>query len=167
MAEPGNRPARRGAARLSDLVGKALEPVVAKRGFATADLIANWPDIAGPALAPFTQPEKILWPRDTQESFAPGTLVLRAEGPRAVFVQHEAAQIRERINSFFGFAAIAQIRIMQAPITRKSRTDTARHVQPVNEPALAATVAPVEDDALRQALERLGRAVMEKPIKQA
>jgi hypothetical protein len=167
MSQGDKRQRRRDAVKLSDLVGKTLEPVVARRGFATADLVANWAEIAGPAFASFTAPEKIVWPRDSGEDFAPGLLVLRADGPKAIFVQHEVGQITERINAFFGYAAIAQVRIVQGPVKGRPAAGNGPASRKIDEPALAAAVAPVEDDRLRAALERLGRQVLARPIKEA
>lgn len=167
MADTGGHLRKRGAVKLSDLVGRALEPAIARRGFATADLLANWPAIAGAALADFTAPEKILWPRDRTEEFAPGVLVLKVDGPKAIFVQHEAGEIVDRLNAFFGYAAIGQIRIVQGPIGRRQAKVPERAGRTVDEPTLAAAVAPVESDALRAALERLGRQVLANPFKEA
>ena len=141
MTESGTAKRRRGVVALSELVGRVLEPVSARRGFATAELIAAWPAIAGPAYADCTQPEKIIWPRETNDGApAPGVLYLRVDGPRAIFVQHELGQVIERVNAFLGYGAIARARIVQGP-------------------------AEVGDGELRDALDRLGRAVLTAPAK--
>ena len=96
-----------------------IEPVTARRGFAKADLIAVWPEIAGPMHASCTAPEKIVWPRHgNADEPGAGTLFIRADGPRAIFVQHELPQIVERVNAFFGYRAVAQARIVQGPVGR-------------------------------------------------
>ena len=56
------------------------------------------------------------------------TLVLRIEGPRAIEVQHRAAQILERINAYFGYRAVTDMRFLQAPIARVARPKT--HAEP-------------------------------------
>ncbi|MEO8668402.1 MAG: DciA family protein [Bauldia sp.] len=167
MAENGGSQRRRGAVKLAELVGKALDPVAAKRGFATADLLASWPDIVGRRNAEFTAPEKITWPRESGDGTGAGTLHMRVDGPRAVLIQHEIGQIIERLNSFFGYAAITRIRLVQAPVTRPSRSVETRSpaIEHEAEAALARTIAPVESDALRAALDRLGRGVLAKPLK--
>ena len=51
------------------------------------------------------------------EKGRPGaTLVLRVDGARALDVQYKARQIIERINAYFGYAAVAELRIVQAPM---------------------------------------------------
>lgn len=159
---PGSK--RKGPLPLGEIVGRVIEPVTARRGFAKAELIAVWPEIAGPMHATCTAPEKIVWPRHREGDEPPaGTLFIRADGPRAIFVQHELPQIVERVNAFFGYRAVAQARIVQGPVGAKTPhraapepVDTAAEVRAVS------TAAAVEDDALRAALERLGRGVFAK-----
>ena len=109
---------------LTELVGKVLAPVTARRGLATADLIAAWPDIVGARYADWTRPEKIVWPRNrgaVEGAGEPALLVLRVDGPRAVLIQHETSQIVEKVNSFLGYGAIGQLRIVQGPVAAPRR----------------------------------------------
>jgi hypothetical protein len=155
---------RKGALSLGEIVGRVIEPVTARRGFAKADLIAVWPEIAGPMHASCTAPEKIVWPRHHPDAEEPpaGTLFIRADGPRAIFVQHELPQIVERVNAFFGYRAVAQARIVQGRVGARAPQPSAP--PPVDEAArrIASTTAAIEDEALRAALERLGRGVLTK-----
>lgn len=152
----------RGAVSLGELVGKAIAPVTARRGFATADLVAAWPEIAGPLYAGCTAPERIAWPRHEDEGTpAPGILFLKVDGPRAIYVQHDLPQIVDRVNAFFGYRAIARVRILQSPVAATSKPSVAaavRHDEAAEE-AIAETVKDVEDERLREALERLGRGI--------
>ena len=82
----------------------------ARQGFASAELVTRWPDIVGAEIAQHAEPLKMQWPRmpDGQPP-EPGTLVLRVEGPAAIEIQHLAPQILERVNRFFGFAAVGRL----------------------------------------------------------
>jgi hypothetical protein len=163
MAGTGVKERRRGPVRLAELVGKVVDPVIARRGFATGDLIAAWPAIVGQAFAACTQPERVAWPR-TAEGAQPaaGTLFLRVDGPRAIFLQHELPQIRERINALLGYAAIGQIRITQGPVQTRTLPlqPPATALSPDGEAALANALGSVGDESLRAALDRLGRGVL-------
>src|SRR5262249_11782606 len=107
---------------LPGLTRKAFE----KYGFSAASLVADWATIAGRDLAAYTAPERLKWPRVVERSDEelaetgkgrPGaTLVLRVDGGRSLDVQHRARQIIERINAYFGYAAVAELRIVQAPV---------------------------------------------------
>ena len=161
MADKERQQRRKGAVALGELVGPVIDPVVARRGFATSGLIAAWPEIVGPAFADCTAPERIAWPRTRDEAAAPGVLVLRVEGPRAIYVQHELPQIVERINAFFGYAAIGQVRIVQAPVSERTAVaPPSPGLAPAAAAALDERLATIEDDRLRAALGRLGRGVL-------
>jgi hypothetical protein len=134
----------------------------ARYGFAYADLIAQWPEIAGERVAQWSEPERIRWPRvsagDRREG---GTLVIRTVPGRGLDLQHEAPLILERINAFHGYRAIAQIKIIQAPLQRRTRPapPVLRLDDTVSE-TLEHQIAPVEDPALKDALRRLGTGVL-------
>jgi hypothetical protein len=161
MNDSSQRQRRRGPVMLAELVGRILDPVTKKRGFGTTDVIAAWPEIVGQGFADCTRPEKIIWPRGEDMEGAPALLVLRVDGPRAIFVQHEAAQIIERVNAFLGYGAIGHIRIIQAPV-KVALAEAAKdeHLDPEAEARLAQTIAAVPDEGLRAALDRLGRGVL-------
>jgi hypothetical protein len=149
---------------------RALDPVARARGFATTAILSEWPVIVGAELARFTMPDKVVWPkrREEAEEASPhrgrrdegAILVLRVEGPRAIEVQHRAGQILERVNSYFGYRAVAEMRILQAPVTRKAVRSPAA-VPPIDPDALPAS-ADIEDRGLRAALLRLGSAMRAK-----
>ncbi len=95
-------------------------------------------------------------------------LTLKVDGPRAVIVQHQLGQIIERVNAYFGYAAVGQVRIVQAPLGR-AKTPASVEDRPLaaaDEARLKAATGGVEDQPLREALDRLGRGVL-KGNKQA
>ena len=130
----------------------------ARYGFAQADVVANWDAIVGEELAAVSAPERIKWPRGSGEEAQKqgGTLVIRAAPGRALELQYEASRIISRINSFFGYGAVANLKVMQAvELARPRPKPPALPEKPVHEQELNA----VEDTPLREALERLGRGV--------
>jgi len=152
-----------GARAIGTYVAKALDPVARARGFATTALLSDWPAIAGHELARFTMPDRVIWPRRHDESAgAPirghrregATLVLRVQGPRAIEVQHRSAQILERVNAYFGYRAITEMRFLQGPIGRMAAP------RPAPKPPLPAYALPksagIQHEGLARALARLG-----------
>jgi hypothetical protein len=160
MSKSGHRPPS--AQPLSALVGRVLDPVSAKRGFANAELLAAWPEIAGPRYAHTTQPERISWAHGGAATEDGGTLIVRVEASAALYFQHEIGQILERVNGFLGFGAVRRIKIVQKPIERAGSTarPEPRPLEAAEESRLADTVAGVESEGLREALTRLGRGVL-------
>lgn len=144
------------------LTRKAFE----KYGFSAATLITDWPAIVGREIAVYTAPERLKWPRRVEQPHEdadaggkdrPGaTLVLRVDGGRSLDVQHGARQLIERINAYFGYAAVGELRIIQAPVDAGGPVRRAP-----NPPArpLTQEVAHVADPSLRDALARLGAGV--------
>ena len=146
------------------LTRKAIE----KYGFSAAALLTDWSVIVGADLARYTCPKRLKWPRavdawsETEAAGRPGaTLELLVDGARALDVQYKARQIVERINSYFGYRAIADMRIIQAQAEQLGPHGAARPTprQVVATRKHASGPAPdlmkVGDDALRGALERL------------
>ncbi len=162
MADSDGKKRPRGAVPLSALVGRVIDPLAKRRGFATADLIAAWAEVVGARFADYTRPEKIVWPRGEANADLPGVLTLKVEGPRAIYVQHELGQILERVNAFLGYAAVGQIRLVQAPVTRKADAPATATValSPRDEARLKGEIGAVESPELRDALERLGRGAL-------
>jgi len=149
---------------------RVLDPAARARGFARTALLSEWPAIVGAELAQFTMPDKVVWPkrRDDAEEASPqrgrrgegAILVLRVDGPRAIEVQHRSGQILERVNSYFGYRAVAEMRILQAPVTRQAVRSPAA-APPIDPDALPPSAA-IEDLGLRTALLRLGSALRVK-----
>lgn len=137
-------------------------------GFPSASILSDWPEIIGPDFAAITAPERLIWPRGGAQTHigekAPhgrsshrrsgATLVLRVEGPRSLEVQHIAQQLLERINTYFGYFAVAELRIIQGPVRR----DTPQ-APPAREVKSVALGKEIKDEKLRAALAKLGGSI--------
>lgn len=155
-----NKPSRAPAKPLSQLVGKTIADAFAKQGFASTGLITHWEEIVGPDVAAHAEPLRMQWPRRVHEDDPdPATLVLRVEGPVALEIQHLSGVIIERVNRFFGWRAVGRIAIRQAPLVRRQIKRRPSPPDPAVVARLAASMPEIADDALRQALARLGAAV--------
>ena len=158
-----NKPSRSFPRPLSDFTGATLSDSLKAQGFASAEIIARWADIAGPEIAAHSEPMKINWPRAAgDERPEPATLVLRVEGPAALEIQHLAAVILERVNRFFGWQAIGRIALRQAPLRRRAPPTPPPPLDPEIAARIAASLPAVEDEDLRFALARLAAAIKRK-----
>jgi hypothetical protein len=145
---------------LPSLTTKALQ----KYGFSAASLITDWPAIMGREFAQYAAPERIKWPRAAEQADdedvgsaarrSGAVLVLRVNGAKALDVQYRAQQIIERINAYFGYAAVAQLRVIQAPMPVVATREPRTRAEP-----LTNEVAGIADAGLRDALARLGAEV--------
>jgi hypothetical protein len=161
MTEPRavNKPSRRPARSLAELLAPSLRDSFAKQGFAATELVTRWPEIVGAEVAAHAEPMRVQWPRGDREDAEPATLVLRVEGPAALEIQHLSGVIIERVNQFFGWPAIGRIALRQAPLTRRPPKTQAAPPPAEEVERIAAQLTGVDSDDLRAALARLGAAI--------
>lgn len=157
--------------QISDVANGLIDPILAKRAGINTMLLGAWDDIAGPDFAGYTKPEKLAWQRGAGEAsdgtgFVPGQLTIACDGARALFLAHAQGELIQRVNGFFGFAAIDRIRIVQKPVSANRPVRRGLPVLAANEQKkLTGLLGEIEDDRLRAALERLGRGVIGRPKK--
>lgn len=149
-----------GPRALARAIGHITKPIFAKRGFADGAILSEWSTIAGSLLANHTAPEKIDYPRSSKTN---GILRLRVDsGSFALEVQHLGPQLIERINTYFGYNAVGSVKTIQGPLPKKA-TQSTQKLPPFNveqESTLNDKLSDVEDDDIRQALQKLGRYVL-------
>ena len=151
-----SHPSRPNAKPVAELIGEAIDPIVRKRGLAKAEMLSWWPDIVGPAYAGRTFPERIRWPRDGGAA----VLVIRCDPSLALQLSYEADRIRERLNGYFGYAAVGAVKIVQQRIGRAPEPE-AVEIGP-DEEALRRLDGALDgiDSGLRESLRALGRQVL-------
>ncbi|MEE2689305.1 MAG: DciA family protein [Pseudomonadota bacterium] len=149
---------------VAQLVPRLTEKALGKRGLAHANLIVDWPAIVGPEIANECQPEKLAFPRGERSR---GVLHLRASGPVALEVQHDTPRLLERINGYFGYRAVTEIRLIQAQSKTIEKIPKPQYRTPAAAElnALETTLAHVEDAELRETLNRLGSAILSESRK--
>lgn len=140
-------------------VEKLMKPIFGARGFGAGTMVADWEKIVGPVLARATMPERIAYPQGERSD---GTLHLRvASASLALELQHLEPQMIERINSHFGYRAVARVRLLQGPVKRaESPKPKARPaLAPDRKAALERKLGAIDDPGLKAALRALGEAV--------
>ncbi|HVY56403.1 MAG TPA: DciA family protein [Xanthobacteraceae bacterium] len=155
-----NKPGRLPGRPLGDLLGRCLGDVFARQGFASRDIVTHWAEIVGSDIATYCEPLKIQWPRNPDvDTAAPGTLVLRVEGPEAIEIQHLSGVILDRVNRFFGWQAVTRLALRQAPLARRTKLRTRPVLDEDAARQVAASLTDIQDPPLREALGRLGAAI--------
>jgi hypothetical protein len=157
----------KGAMQISEAANRLMDPVLARKAGINTALIGSWDEIVGTDFADCTRPEKITWPRRNSEMAGeearvePGVLTIACEGARALFLAHAQGELIQRINGFFGYPAIRQVRIVQKPVAVQQKYR--RKPKPLNaaeNARLSSMTGEIEHEALKQALDRLGRAII-------
>jgi len=157
---------KRGALPVADLVSKLLDPVIERRAGMTLDLIASWTEIVGEHHASRSRPEKLHWPRQISDDnpFEPATLIVACEGGHALYLQHDTGTVIERINSYFGFAAVAKLKLVQKPlpVREQRRRQTRKPVEDAHRQKVSEILDSMEEGPIKDALQRMGEAVFSK-----
>ena len=143
-------PRRNGARAAGDLVGDIAGVSFKRFGFVQGAVVSRWSEIVGERYANVSTPESVRFPQGKKSG---GTLTLTVVGAHAPLMQHLTPLIVERVNRFFGYAAVDKIAF------RQGRVDTAkRPVRP--EPRavpreLGEGLREIADPGLRACLESL------------
>lgn len=149
---------------LADYVEPCIGRAIAAQGFTGADIVVSWPDVVGERLGAVSQPIKVEWPRrargERDAPPQPATLVVRVEGAFALELQHLAPLLMERVNAVYGWRCIGRIVLKQGPLRRPSPKPPERRIGEAESRRVADATAPVADESLRSALQRLGTAVL-------
>jgi hypothetical protein len=161
-AKSGWQPNGARARGVGEFLPALMRPAFEKYGFSSASILTDWAALAGPELAAYTAPERLKWPRakpgEDDRAEGGATLVLRVVGARALEVEHRRPQIIERLNASFGYRAVAEIRVVQAPIEKRP----ARKAQPLPSSAPAKQLPGLEtiqEDRLRAAIARMAEGI--------
>lgn len=146
--------------------GKNLAPLLkdleARFGQGPAALQNRWREIVGDTLARRTEPVRIIKGRNGEG----GALELRVDGPVASLIQHQAPQITARLDMLLGKGVVTRLRIVQGPVKAAAAPaqPRARRKPPLDaaqEKQLSDSLADQPDGALKRALLKLGRGVLQ------
>lgn len=147
---------RTGRARAAGELVADISGVAFKRfGFVQGAIVSRWPEIVGERYARVSTPESIRFPAGRK---AGGTLTLSVEGAHAPLMQHLTPMIVDRVNRFFGHAAIDKI------VFRQGRAPNAPKpiLRPGSAPVphdIGENLRTIADPGLRACLESLAEQI--------
>ena len=151
----------KGLAPLTREIQSITRPILGQRGFAEVDILGSWENIVGTDLARGILPEKLTFERDKRTG---GTLFVKsAGGAFATLFEFQKQRVIERINCFFGYPAVSQIKIRQGALKLKSEPiENTRSLTAAEEKELKKRVSGIEDETLRRQAYEIGKAILIK-----
>ena len=120
-----------------------------RRAPGTAQVLADWGNIVGPALAAVTLPRRL----------AQGTLTIACSGPIAMELQHLSGELIARINAALGAGVVTALRFVQIVPDSLALAPPPRKPSPQSRARAESAVESLPSGELRNALTALGRAV--------
>ncbi|MDB5698275.1 MAG: hypothetical protein JWN69_1079 [Alphaproteobacteria bacterium] len=148
------------ARSVADMLPDVGRAAFRRFGFVQSSVVSRWREIVGDRYASVSSPESIRFPAAKRSG---GVLTLVVEGAHAPMIQHVAPVIVERVNRFFGYAAVERVQFKQGlvQIARKAGTRS-RAAPPSLRPIpaeLGDSLRSIADPELRACLEGLARGL--------
>jgi hypothetical protein len=156
-AHPYQRPRGGGAKAIGDLMPEIGRTAFRRFGFVQSSVVTRWHEIVGPSHARVCSPEAIRFPPGER---AEGTLHLVVAPAHAPLIQQVVPEIIERVNRFFGYRALARVKIRQGAVKAPS-ADRPAKPPPSLKPIpmeLGDSLRDIGDPELRTVLESLARS---------
>ncbi|MEN7535812.1 DUF721 domain-containing protein [Aurantiacibacter flavus] len=143
--------------QVSDLVPQIGRAAFRRFGFVQSSVVTRWHEIVGEHHAKVCAPESIRFPPGEK---AEGMLNLVVAPGHAPLIQHVIPEIIERVNRFFGYRAVARVKMRQGKVQPPS-AQAARGGPPSLKPIpmeLGDSLRDIGDPELRTVLESLARS---------
>ena len=135
-----------GLAPLTKDITQLTQHIFGAHGFVGIDLIAHWTEIVG-------------------EELSFGVLHVRtAGGTFALLFEHQKNRVIDRVNTYFGYPAVSEIRIVQGAVKlpKQEATEIEWPLGDEEVQEVLNKIDLIEDDALRAKAFELGVAMIRK-----
>ncbi|MFA9201118.1 MAG: DUF721 domain-containing protein [Cypionkella sp.] len=150
---------RGGAARsIAELTPQVGRTAFRRFGFVQSSVVTRWPEIVGEHHAKVCAPEAIRFPPGEKADGILQLVVLPAHAP---LIQHVVPELIERVNRFFGYKAVARVKLRQGAV-QPPRAEARPAAPPSLRPIpleLGDSLRDIGDPELRTVLESLARAL--------
>lgn len=167
-ARPYTRP-RGGTPRsIGELMPQIGRTAFRRFGFVQSSVVTRWHEIVGPIHARVCAPEAIRFPPGEKTD---GILQLVVVPAHAPLIQQVIPEIMERVNRFFGYKAVARVKLRQGEV--KPPPDSVQGAAAGKSPPslrpipleLGDSLRDIGDPELRAVLESLARSIADKEDK--
>ncbi len=155
------RPRGGGAKAVGDLMPQIGRTAFRRFGFVQSSVVTRWPEIVGERHARVCAPEAIRFPPGDKADGILQLVVLPAHAP---IIQHVIPEIIERVNRFFGYQAVARVKLRQGAVKAQdaeSRPKAPPSLKPIPM-ELGDSLRDIGDPEMRAVLEGLARSLSEQ-----
>ncbi len=157
-AKPYERPRGGPARQISDLMPQIGRQAFRRFGFVQSSVVTRWPEIVGEHHSKVCMPEAIRFPPGEKSEGILQLVVIPAHAP---LIQHVVPEIIERVNRFFGYKAVARVKLRQGevkPPAAEAKPSAPPSLKPIPM-ELGESLRDIGDPELRTVLESLARSM--------
>ncbi|HBK14360.1 MAG TPA: DUF721 domain-containing protein [Erythrobacter sp.] len=157
-AKQYSRPRGGSAKPISDLMPQIGRSAFRRFGFVQSSIVSRWPEIVGTVHARTCTPEMIRFPPGEKSE---GIMHLVVKPAHAPLVQQVIPEIIDRVNRFFGYRAVARIKLRQGevkPPPDREKPKAPPSLKPIPM-ELGDSLRDIGDPELRTVLESLARSL--------
>jgi hypothetical protein len=143
---------------IGDLMPQIGRTAFRRFGFIQSSVVSRWPEIVGEIHARVCLPESIRFPPGEKNDGILQLVVIPAHAP---LIQHLIPEIVERVNRFFGYRAVAKVKLRQGAV-KPSHAESRPAAPPSLKPVpleLGDSLRDIGDPELRTVLESLARSL--------
>ncbi len=97
-----------GLKTISKSLPRGLKTILKKGGYNYSSIINNWSKLVGKKISDVCYPKSIKTPKELKN----GTLILNVSHGNELFIEYSKRDIIEKINAFFGYQFIKEIRLI-------------------------------------------------------
>lgn len=150
---------------LSDLVPGLTKDIFGKKNLLFGKMVSQWAHIAGPDIASKATPVELKFQRKAEKDKggSPQAVLHLAVMPAfALEFSYQKGLLVERLNMFFGYPAIKDIKIIQNSNVMDNKQVTKAKTKPLTlqqQQQIDEATAGIEDNDLQTALKNLGKAI--------
>ena len=158
QARSYERPRGGPARSIAELTPQVGRTAFRRFGFVQSSVVTRWPEIVGEHHAKVCAPEAIRFAPGEKSDGILQLVVLPAHAP---LIQHVIPEIVERVNRFFGYKAVAKVKIRQGevkPPSAEPRPTAPPSLKPIPM-ELGDSLRDIGDPELRAVLESLARSL--------
>ena len=140
----------------SESIPKTLKKHLRKSGYNYSNIVDNWTKIVSKKISDACYPQTIKIGKEMKN----GTLILNVEHGKEIEVEYEKNEIKEKINSFFGYNCISNVRlkIVQEKLDKEKKfSPKIKNLKEIEE-----KMKNVKNEKLRSSLEAFLKTYNEK-----
>ena len=151
--------------KIGETLSKVNKMYYSKFGKNEFLIISKWPQIVGTFFADHSEPDKISRVteefNDLNEPIFKNFLHVKVSPAAAIVFQHYKDTIIEKINSFFGYKAIADLRLQQnfIPKAKVNNKLNDRKISAEEKEKIKNDIAVIHDEELQKSIVNLGVSI--------